>query len=98
MKVSRVWAPDMITKIEIQNAFLSIFHVGEFRNLEILDLSGNKIVDIRGCGLEQCSKLYYLNLRNNTITKKENFKAFWYVLYCRWTDLVALYHLYDPYS
>lgn len=79
MRSTRVWRPELLTKIEIVNAFLTVFHVGEFKNLELLDLSNNKITNIRGCGLEHCDRLKVLNLKNNLIIKKENLKALWYV-------------------
>jgi hypothetical protein len=63
MQTGGAWRPEYIKKLEIMNANLSVFHVGDMRYLEHLDLSGNKISDIRGTGIEQCDKLGFLNLR-----------------------------------
>jgi Leucine-rich repeat (LRR) protein len=80
------WAPEQITKLELKNANLTIFHVGDLLNLEHLDLSGNKISNIRfvpftlnffrGNGLEQCEKLKWLSLSANLISRRENLKLF----------------------
>lgn len=75
--MKRVWAPETITTIELVNCNLTIFHVGDMKNLLNLNLSGNKITDIRGNGLEHLLKLKVLNLKDNLISKKENLKALW---------------------
>lgn len=69
--------PELIRKIELPNCSLTLFHVGSFPWLEVLDLSNNKISNVRGNGMEQCVRLYHINLSNNLISRKENLKAFW---------------------
>lgn len=74
MVSGKVWSPTSIKRIDFPSCNLSgslvcfslntkVFHVGDMRNLEWLSLPGNKIYDIRGTGIEQCSKLYHLNLK-----------------------------------
>jgi Leucine-rich repeat (LRR) protein len=77
MKRSRMWAPEMITHIELANSNLTVFHVGDMKNLVSLNLSNNKLTDIRGNGLEHLLNLKTLNLKDNLISKKENLKALW---------------------
>jgi Leucine-rich repeat (LRR) protein len=38
-------------------------------NLQTLDLSNNKIADLRSSGIEQCNNLARINLKHNLITK-----------------------------
>ncbi len=38
-------------------------------NLQTLDLSNNKINDLRNTGIEQCSNLARINLKHNSIAK-----------------------------
>ena len=38
-------------------------------NLQTLDLSNNKISDLRNTGMEQCNNLARINLKHNLITK-----------------------------
>ena len=78
MKITKKWDPISVTRIELPNCSLTIFHVGEFKNLQVLDLSNNRINNLRGTGLEQCDNLKILLLKNNFILKKENLKALWY--------------------
>ena len=88
VKQMKIWNPEAITKIVATNLAIQLFHVGELTALKVLDLSDNRISNIRGMGLERMNNLTKISLKNNSISKKENLKTFSYIPSLRhvWLD------------
>ncbi|KAL0230145.1 hypothetical protein PCE1_003707 [Barthelona sp. PCE] len=63
----KFWQPALIQKIEIKNAGLTQFHVRNFASLKHLDLSGNYLTTVQGCGLEHLDLLTSVVLVGNRL-------------------------------
>eukprot|EP01132_Coremiostelium_polycephalum_P007517 gene7517-9238_t len=70
------WQPQLIHTIAFPNSQLRYFYVGNFPNLNHLDLSNNLIFDISQSGLEKCDHLFTVNFRNNILSKPETINIF----------------------
>lgn len=51
MRIGKEWSPALLVEVSLPNVNLTVFHVGEFKYLEHLDLSSNRISNIRGTGM-----------------------------------------------
>lgn len=66
-----VWRPEAIVSLSLTGCGLSRVHVAGLPALRYLDLSGNRISDLRGCGLEHPVDLVSLSLADNAIHKRQ---------------------------
>lgn len=64
--------PELLTKLVLSGQELTEFHVGQLTKLEYLDLSKNHLTELRGAGLERCSRLVSLNLSDNLLHYRES--------------------------
>lgn len=60
--------PSQLPRLELPAAGLSVFHVGLFTSLTLLDLSGNQLSKLRGRGLAQLEQLRRLSVSHNLLT------------------------------
>ncbi|KAL0212604.1 hypothetical protein RCL1_006230 [Eukaryota sp. TZLM3-RCL] len=70
------WMPLHLREIDASNCELFVFHVGEFKALEKLVLCNNHITSIDSRGLEHLERLTILDLRNNQLSKINDFSTF----------------------
>lgn len=61
------WDPQLIVAISLPNCSLTNIAVSTLVNLQTLDVSNNKISDLRNTGIEQCNDLSRINLKHNEI-------------------------------
>ncbi|KAL9654245.1 hypothetical protein ABK040_010277 [Willaertia magna] len=69
------WKPEKITTLSLASAKLSEVHVGNFVNLQTLDLSNNYLKSLFGFGLEKLDKLRELDISNNMIQDEKCFSV-----------------------
>eukprot|EP01087_Luapelamoeba_hula_P021301 TRINITY_DN741_c0_g1_i1.p1 TRINITY_DN741_c0_g1~~TRINITY_DN741_c0_g1_i1.p1 ORF type:complete len:1692 (+),score=255.49 TRINITY_DN741_c0_g1_i1:147-5222(+) len=71
VKGMQKWSPQQIVLLNLPKCNLSTINVAPLVNLEYLDLSKNVIKELRGLGLERCTALQHLNLKNNLISENK---------------------------
>ena len=70
------WQPEQLVDVDLRRCELVLFHVGTLRNLQRLRLGFNRISNLRGMGLERCSRLRRVEFEHNALAKRENLRVF----------------------
>jgi len=81
------WNVSQLVMLALPKLELVTFDVSGFSSLEILDLSDNKIKEIRSLGLETCTNLQNLNLKQNLIKSRDNIKVLGFLLSLQYLSL-----------